>query len=90
MFFFRSSILWWWVLGFSGVKPGTAGADPLEKAAAPQTKVAAAELDHFLLQKIGTRTVLAESPTFACYAKRGLNFSRGSAPAAPSDRDFPG
>ena len=72
------------VLGRSG-KPGAAGVSPLEKAAAPQTKVAAAQLDHFCCAKIGTRTVLAESPTFVCSAKRGLIFSRGLTPAAPSD-----
>ena len=32
-------------------KSGTAGEKPLEKAAAPQTKVAAAELDHFSLRE---------------------------------------
>ena len=52
---------------------------PSESAAAPATNPAAAELDHFSLrEKIGTRTVLAESPGLAASAKRGLIDSDGT------------
>jgi hypothetical protein len=58
----------------------TEGACP-ESAIAPQTNSAAAELDHFSLrEKIGTRTVLAESPELVCYAKHGPTDS-GQAPS---------
>ena len=68
---------------------GRDGGDPLERAAAPQTKVAAAELDHFCCAKIGTQTILrcagpAETPTLVCSAKRGLIFSRRSPQPRPT------
>jgi len=44
-----------------------------ESAVAPATISAAAELDHFSLrEKIGTRTVLAESPEMVASAKHVL------------------
>ena len=44
-----------------------------ESAVAPATIPAAAELDHFSLrEKLGTRTVLAESPGMVASAKHGL------------------
>ena len=65
------------------------GERPLEKAAAPQTKVAAAELDHFCCAKIGTQTILrcagpAETPTLVCSAERDLIFSKGSPQPHPT------
>ena len=58
-----------------------------ESAAAPATNPAAAELDHFSLrEKIGTRTVLAESPGLVASAKHGLIDSGGRELAATSYR----
>jgi len=76
-------------LGLLLARAGAAGKSPFEKAAAPSTNSAAAQLDKNCCAIFWTRTVLAESPEFVDSAKRGLTFSKGDFPVAPSDRAFP-
>lgn len=57
------------------IYPGWTSNIRLETAAAAQSNVAAAELDHFRCAKIGTQTVLAKSPTLDSSAKRDLTVS---------------
>ena len=85
MFYFHSSILWWeaWQGRFLAVQAGATGVGPFEKAAAPQTKAAAAQLDENCCAIFRTRAVLAESPAFVCCAKRDLIFSRGLSRSRP-------
>ncbi len=92
MFCFHSSILWWRMLGFRvlGCSAGRGWGEPPRKGRGSANKSGCCGTrPFFAAQKIGTRTVLAESPTFVCYARRGLIFSRGLPPAAPSDRAIP-
>ena len=72
---------------FDVPKAVTTRLHPPESAIAPATNPAAAELDHFSLrEKIGTRTVLAESPGLVASAKHGLIDSGGCKRAATSYR----